>query len=171
MSNGSKAQKKAEEKFRAGTFIGKTFNEIEEAGIFGRRLYPRAKRGKWNLPHRLEYAGGLQDANPYLTEVGFFANKEAAYFLIRKRTVARGQRMNQAEILSHLERVAPGGKWDDGARGEFPGTLYTYRHKAESITFRLFGYRTHNSRQILIFPPSVSPNLEGRTRAPRVFLR
>ena len=126
--------------------------------------------GKWNVRHRLEYAGGLRDENPYLTEVGFFESKAAAYFLIRKRSLGRGQTMNPAEIVSHLERVAPGGKWDSGAKGDFPGTLYTYEHKEGSIVFRLFGYLTRSRRQILIYPPSVSPNLEGRTRAPRVFL-
>jgi hypothetical protein len=170
MSNGTAKKKTPDEVFRAGTFIGKSFKEIEDVGFFGSRLFKKAMMGRWNIPHRLDYSGGLLDENPYLTEVGFFKNKEAAYFMIRKRALARGQSMNQAEIISHLSRVASGGNWDSGKKGEYPGTLYRYTHTVSSLTFRLFGYLTHSSKQLLIYPPSVSPNLDGRTKAPRVFL-
>lgn len=163
----------AEAQFREGTFIGSSFKDIEEKGIFGRLVFKKAKMGKWNTPHRLEYAGGLRDENPYVTEVGFFTNKEAAYFLIQKRGLARGSKMSKQEVVSHLKRVARGGNWDDGVKGkkgDHSGTLYTYTHKVDSKMFRLFGYRTHNSRQVLIYVPSVSPNLGGTSRAPLVLL-
>lgn len=153
--------------FRPGSFIGSTFKTIEDAKIFGRRVYPRAKSGKWNARHRLEFAGGLRDENPYLTEVGFFDDKRACYFLIQKQSMQKGLKMNDAEIFSQLCKVACEGEWDRGKKSN--GTLYQYKLKNKKRA--LLAFHTPNFRQLLVFSPGLSPNLDGLSASPLALLR
>jgi hypothetical protein len=153
--------------FRPGSYIGKTFREIEDAKIFGPRVFPRAKRGKWNARYRLEYEGGIGDENPYSTEVGFFDDRRSCYFLIQKRHMEKGLRMSEAEVIGHLYKVAGEGEWGSGKDSN--GTLYEYKLKKKERV--LLAFHTPNFRQLLIFTPKVSPNLDGMSASPMVLLR
>jgi hypothetical protein len=153
--------------FQPASYIGKTHKEIENAKIFGPLLFPRAKMGKWNARHRLVYEGGLRDENPYITEVGFFDDKLSCYFLIQKRPMERGLKMNDAEVLGHLYKVAGEGEWSVGKPSN--GILYDYKLKKKKHS--LLAFHTPNFRQLLIFSPQVSPNLDGLSAAPLALLR
>ena len=166
--------------FRMGTWIGKSFEEIESSGVFGERITPRVRQGSWNVPHRLDYAGKIGSSDPYETHIGFFENKETAYILFQKRSLAQGNTLNDAEVRGLLFKVASGGDWKEVAEGDqrplrhgdenpsgpdFAGTFYEYSHTNDD-TFRLFAFRLHNKKQLLIWPPVVTPNLFGSSFAP-----
>ncbi len=172
--------------FRMGTWIGRPYDEIESSGFFGTRISPRARQGSWNVPHRLDYGRRtLQSEEPYETHVGFFENKEAAYFLFQKRALNNSNTINEVEVKGLLFRVASGGEWSEGVKGEhrsiwagqnsdnaadFTGTFYEYTQKVGDNKFRLFAYILHNKKQLLIWPPAVTPNLFGTSFAPNVEL-
>ncbi|HQW29841.1 MAG TPA: hypothetical protein PK529_11685 [Verrucomicrobiales bacterium] len=162
--------------FRAGTFVGSGYEQIEASGFFGRRLLPRAQMGKWNVPYKLEFSERFANKNPYITEVGFFENREAAYFLIAKHSMESGMKLNGAEVQSLLYKVARGGAWvakpasensDDYNGGEF----HEYTHTSSGDSFRLFAFVPQSRRQVLIYSPLVSPNLGGSSAAPGVILK
>ena len=155
--------------FQLDAWVGKTWKEIEDAGIFGKRVFKNAKKGKWNAAHRLEFAGGMgKDENPYLTEVGFLKDRLAAYFLIQKQSLQKGLRLNEAEIQSQLYKIASAGEWSVDS-DDSTGKLYQYTVGKKKRV--LLGYRTPNFRQVLVYSPKVSPNLDGKTSAPTSLLR
>lgn len=165
--------------FRAGTWVGKPFQEIDTSGAFGQRITPRARAGSWGVPHRLDYAGRSGSDDTYEVHIGFFANREAAYFLFQKRSLEPGITINNVEARNLLFKVAFGGEWKEVAEGQAPrleppakppahdfgGTFYEYT-QAAAPGHRLFGYRLHNKKQLLVWPPSVLPNLGGTSGAP-----
>lgn len=160
--------------FTFGSYVGKTFKEIEDAQIFGKNVFSKARQGKWNTKRRLQYdrrlRGTGKDQNPYIMEVGFFDDKLAAYFIIQKRSLERGLRMNSVEVTGLLYKVASDGVWrvDAGEAGS-KGTSYQFAVGRKKGV--LFAFHTPNKRQLLIYTPDVAPNLGGMSAAASALLR
>lgn len=162
------APEEHESVFRSLTFFGKTFTQIKEAQIFGEPSSNKASVGRFNVPYRMEFHDTFNTRNPYSTEIGFDQAKEVAYMLVRKRSLAPGQRLEDGEIIPALVKAARGGEWKKISKDGDQNLIFEYGHVYKKLdgdkviqqeTFRAYAYVPNNRSLVFIYTPFVSPNL------------
>ncbi len=156
----------AEDKLTAETFhFGKTAEEIEQLGYYGRKLLQSPQRGLFNVSDKFHYSEQFQNDNPYVTEVGFL-NGQAVYFLFRKAALEPSRTLNDAEIFSLLDRCAGEVDWDEQSKKQSDGRLFKYDSSATNI----YAYLNSGETTLFVWTTVVAPNVAKLDRNPGLML-